>query len=304
MPPRFSLMAGAIHMVRKIGSNLHKFMAVPAALLFAVFFVYPLFRGVGISFTDYNGISAPGFVGFENFISFFSDERALKDIVNTLQFGLMSAILLNIFGLVYALVLDGNSAIKRVSRTIVYIPAVISGLIMGYVWLMILSPQTGTFYKILESLNALGLYKDWLGNMNDAMWAIIAVNVWQWVGGPMIIYLAGLQSIPVELYEASRMDGANYLKNLWHVTLPLLIPSVKINVITNIIGSLAVFDVIAALTDGGPGYATESLSMFIYRNTYGGSTGYATAVAVIMFFIILIPVAVSLFILKSREVEM
>lgn len=291
-------------MVQKIGSNLHKYMAVPAALLFAVFFVYPLFRGVGISFTDYNGISAPGFVGFKNFISFFSDERALKDIVNTLQFGLMSAVLLNIFGLVYALVLDGNSAIKRVSRTIVYIPAVISGLIMGYVWLMILSPQTGTFYKILESLNALGLYKDWLGNMNAAMWAIIAVNVWQWVGGPMIIYLAGLQSIPVELYEASRMDGANYLKNLWYVTLPLLIPSVKINVITNIIGSLAVFDVIAALTDGGPGYATESLSMFIYRNTYGGSTGYATAVAVIMFFIILIPVAVSLFILKSREVEM
>lgn len=291
-------------MVRKIGSNLHRFMAVPAALLFAVFFLYPLCRGIGISFTDYNGISAPEFVGLKNFISFFSDERALKDILNTLQFGLASAVLLNVFGLVYALVLDGNTAIKRISRTVVYVPAVISSLIMGYVWLMILSPQTGTLYKLLEGLNALGLYKDYLGNMDAAMWAIIAVNVWQWVGGPMIIYLAGLQSIPVELYEASRMDGANYFKNLWNVTLPLLIPSVRINVITNIIGSLAVFDVIAALTDGGPGYATESLSMFIYRNTYGGSTGYATAVAVIMFFIILIPVAVSLFILNSREVEM
>lgn len=291
-------------MLSRISSNLHKLMAVPALILFAVFFVYPLCRGIGISFTDYNGISTPKFIGMKNFIDFFKDERALKDIVNTLQFGIMSAFLLNIFGLIYALVLDGNSTIKRISRTVVYIPAVISGLIMGYIWLMILSPQTGTLYQLLKLMDALGLYKDMLGNMSAAMWAIIAVNVWQWVGGPMIIYLAGLQSIPIELYEASKIDGANYLQNLWSITLPLLIPSIKINVITNIIGSLAVFDIIAALTDGGPGYATESLSMFIYRNTYGGSAGYATAVAVIMFFIIVIPVAISLKIMKSKEVEM
>jgi raffinose/stachyose/melibiose transport system permease protein len=295
---------GAIQMASKINSNLHKFMAVPAVILFAIFFVYPLCRGVGISLTNYNGISAPKFVGLKNFIEFFHDERALKDILNTLQFGLVSAALLNIFGLMYALIFDMNTTIKRVCRTIVYIPAVISGLIMGYIWLMILSPETGMLYKILLSINAQGLFKDLLGSMDNAMWLIIGVNVWQWVGGPMIIYLAGLQSIPVELYEASKMDGASYLTNLWHITLPLLIPSIKINVITNIIGSLAVFDIIAALTDGGPGYATESLSMFIYRNTYGGSTGYATAVAVIMFFIVLIPVVLSLTVMRSKEVEM
>lgn len=291
-------------MIIKISSNLHKFMAVPAVILFAIFFVYPLGRGVGISLTDYDGISAPDFVGFKNFVEFFRDERALKDILNTLQFGLISAALLNIFGLIYALIFDNNTTIKRVCRTIVYIPAVISGLIMGYIWLMILSPETGILYKILQLINAQGLFKDFLGNMDTAMWLIIAVNVWQWVGGPMIIYLAGLQSIPVELYEASKMDGANYLTNLWNITLPLLIPSIKINVITNIIGSLAVFDIIAALTDGGPGYATESLSMFIYRNTYGGSAGYATAVAIIMFFIVLIPVILSLTVMRSKEVEM
>lgn len=291
-------------MIIKISSNLHKFMAVPAVILFAIFFVYPLGRGVGISLTDYDGISAPAFVGFKNFVEFFRDERALKDILNTLQFGLISAALLNISGLIYALIFDNNTTIKRVCRTIVYIPAVISGLIMGYIWLMILSPETGILYKILQLINAQGLFKDFLGNMDTAMWLIIAVNVWQWVGGPMIIYLAGLQSIPVELYEASKMDGANYLTNLWNITLPLLIPSIKINVITNIIGSLAVFDIIAALTDGGPGYATESLSMFIYRNTYGGSAGYATAVAIIMFFIVLIPVILSLTVMRSKEVEM
>lgn len=288
----------------KLGNNFHKFMAVPAAVLFAVFFLYPLSRGLGISLTDYNGISEPHFVGLKNFIDFFHDDRALKDIVNTLQFGLASAFLLNVFGLAYALLLDENTLMKRLARTIVYVPAVISGLIMGYIWLMILSPQTGTLYHLLENAGALGIYRDLLGNMDTAMWAIIGVNVWQWAGGPMIIYLAGLQSIPVELYEAGRIDGAGYTRSLWSITLPLLMPSIKINVITNIIGSLAVFDIIAALTDGGPGYATESLSMFIYRNTYGGSTGYATAVAVIMFFIIVLPVVLSLSVMKSREVQL
>jgi raffinose/stachyose/melibiose transport system permease protein len=291
-------------MISRISSNLHKFMAIPAIMLFLIFFIYPLLRGINISLTDYNGISAGKFVGLKNFVNFFHDERALTDIWNTLQFGLISAILLNVFGLMYALVFDQNTLIKRISRTIVYIPAVISGLIMGYIWLMILSPETGTIYRLLQSVNAQGVFRDFLGNMSTAMWLIIAVNVWQYVGGPMIIYLAGLQSIPVEMNEASKIDGANYFQNLWRITLPLLIPSIKINVITNIIGSLAVFDIIAALTDGGPGYATESLSMFIYRNTYGGSTGYATAVAVIMFFIVLIPVAFSLAVMKSKQVEM
>lgn len=291
-------------MFSKIGSNLHKYMAVPALLLFAVFFVYPLSRGIGISLTNYNGISAGQFVGLHNFIRFFSDERAISDIVHTLQFGIASTVLLNVFGLAYALIMDRNTLGHRVARTIVYIPAVISGLIMGYIWLMILSSDTGTVYKVLQSLGAEKLFVDYLGSMKDAMGLIIAVNVWQFVGGPMIIYLAGLQSIPVELYEASRIDGANYFQNLWHVTLPLLTPSIKINVITNLIGSFAVFDVIVALTGGGPGYATESLSMFIYRNTYGGSTGYATAVAIIMFFIVLIPVALSLTVFRNRQVEL
>lgn len=290
-------------MFEKIHSNLHKYMAIPAILLFLVFFIYPLCRGIGMSLMDYNGISMPKFVGLKNFISFFHDARALKDILNTLQFGLISAVLLNILGLFYALVFDRNTFIKRVGRTVVYIPAVISGLIMGYIWLMILSAQTGTYYQILKSINALWLYKDNLSSIKNAMWVIIGVYAWQFVGGPMVIYLAGLQSIPEELYESSKIDGAGYFQNLYYITLPLLIPSIKINVITNIIGGLAVFDIIASLTGGGPGYATESLSMFIYRNTYGGATGYATAVAIIMFFIILVPVAISLRIISKKEVD-
>lgn len=291
-------------MSKKISDRLYYLMALPAILLFLVFFIYPLCRGIGYSLTDYNGISPGKFIGLKNFTDFFKDGRAVKDIWNTLQFGLVSALLLNVFGLIYALLFQKNTLYNRVARTIVYTPAVISGLIMGYIWLMILSPQTGSYYKLLSNIHAISIYRDLLGNMNNAMWAIVVVNVWQFVGGPMIIYLAGLQSIGNDIYEAGMIDGAGYLQRLFSITLPLLIPSIRINVITNIIGSLAVFDVIVALTNGGPGYATESLSMFIYRNAYGGSTGYATAVAIIMFFIILIPVAISLSIINKKEVEM
>lgn len=278
-------------------------MALPAVALFAIFFVYPLCRGIGYSLTDYNGITTPKFIGLQNFITFFHDTRALRDIVNTLQFGLFSAVLLNVFGLLYALLFDGNTRLKRMGRTLVYIPAVISGLIMGYIWLMILSPQTGLYYHVLSFFHLSSLYNNMLGKMDQAMWVIIGVNIWQYVGGPMIIYMAGLQSIDNDIYEAAMIDGASGTQKLFRITLPLLIPSIKINVVTNIIGSLAVFDLIVALTNGGPGFSTESLSMFIYRNAYGGSTGYATAVALIMFLIILVPVIISMAVMKRKEVE-
>lgn len=283
---------------------LYKFMALPAILLFLVFFLYPLCREIYYSMTDYNGIAAAKFIGLKNFIDFFHDSRAVQDIWNTLQFGFVSALALNVFGLIYALIFQNDTRFNRIARTVVYIPAVISGLIMGYIWLMILSPQTGSFYQMLSSFHLQNLYKDYLGSMKNAMWVIIAVNVWQFVGAPMIIYLAGLQAIGEDIYEASMIDGANYFQKLFRITIPLLIPSIRINVITNLIYSLAVFDVIVALTNGGPGFATESLSQFIYRNAYGGSTGYATAVAIIMFFIILIPVVISLTIINKKEVEM
>ena len=119
----------------------------------------------------------------------------------------------------------------------------------------------------------------------------------------MVIYLAGLQAIPEELYEAAKVDGASFTKRLFYVTLPMLIPSIRINVVTNIIGSLSVFDIVMSLTGGGPGYATETLSIYIMRMCYGSKTGYSTAVAIIMFFIILIPVLISMRLIKSKATD-
>lgn len=290
-------------LLKKINLNLHKLMAVPAILLFSIFFIYPLMRGIGLSLTNWNGISQPEFIGFKNFIEFFKDDRARNDVANTLLFALGSAPLLNIFGFLYALILDQSFKGKKIVRSIVYLPAVISPLIMGYIWYFILQPERGFLASVGKSLDISFLGGNWLGDRYTALWVLVIVNVWQYVGMTMIIYLAGLQSIPIEIYEASKIDGAGYFKTLWYVTIPLMVQSIKINVITNIIGSLSVFEIIVALTDGGPGYSTESLSIYIMRMCYGSFTGYSTAVAIILFFIILIPVVLSLKLIKYREYE-
>lgn len=133
------------------------------------------------------------------------------------------------------------------------------------------------------------------------MAVLIFVNVWQYAGMTMIIYLAGLKSISGDIREAAVMDGANAWQRFTRVTLPLLMPSIRINVVTNIIGSLSVFDIIMALTEGGPGYSTESLSIYIMRMCYGSRTGYSTAVAMILFLIILLPVLISLRLTREKE---
>lgn len=277
-------------------------MAVPAILLFTLFFIYPLTQGVGISLTDSNGVTKPDFIGFRNFIDFFKDDRAKTDVSNTVLFALGSAPLLNLFGFLYALVLDRAFKGKAFVRAIVYLPAVISPLIMGYVWYFILQPGRGFLFYLLQNVGLTG--GNWLADANSALVVLILVNVWQFVGMTMIIYLAGLQSIPRELYEACEIDGAGYGGKLFYVTVPMLVQSIKINVVTNIIGSLSVFEVIIALTDGGPGYSTESLSIYILRMLYGSFTGYSTAVAMILFIMIVIPVIVFMRFIRKQEFEM
>ncbi|WP_256761993.1 carbohydrate ABC transporter permease [Cohnella sp. WQ 127256] len=288
----------------KLGANLHLFMAVPAILLFGVFFLYPLTQGIGISLTDSNGVTTPNFIGLQNFIDFFQDDRARNDVMITVYFALGSAPLLNLFGLLYALFLDRKLAGRGIIRAIVYLPAVISPLIMGYIWYFILQPGRGYLPHVLTKLGFGNLDVNWLGESSSALVVLILVNVWQYVGMTMIVYLAGLQSIPPDLYEAATIDGAGKRSSLWYITLPLLYPSIKINVVTNIIGSLSVFEIIVALTDGGPGYSTESLSIYILRMLYGSFTGYSTAVALILFLIIIIPVFVFLRLTRKSEYEL
>jgi raffinose/stachyose/melibiose transport system permease protein len=286
---------------RAVGDNLHKWMILPAFLLFLTFVLIPLAFSFGLSFTSWNGIGKADFVGLANFATFFSDERAGNAVKNSVVFAACSVPLLNVLGLGYALLLDHKNSFNKVVKAIVYVPAVISPLIMGYIWLLVLKDNYGVIFTIFGLFGASGSYANLLGDKDLALVVIILINAFQYVGLTMTIYSAGLQSIPVDLYESASVDGASWWQKFLHITLPMLGPSILINIITNIIGSLGIFDLVVSLTSGGPGYHTETLSLYIYRLAYGARSGYASAIAVMMFFIILIPVLIAYFIMKKSN---
>ncbi|MGI6700459.1 MAG: carbohydrate ABC transporter permease [Christensenellales bacterium] len=281
--------------------DLTQWMSLPALLLYGVFFVYPLIKGIGVSLTDWDGMGEANFVGLANFERFFQDARAMGDIRTTLLFAAGSALLLNLVGLGYALLMEKPFPGRGLARVIIYLPAIISPLIMGYIWYFLLQPGRGFLYHAARQLGAEFFLGKWMSSYPTTMAVLIFVNVWQYAGMTMIIYLAGLKNISSDIREAALMDGANAWQRFARITLPLLIPSIRINVVTNIIGSLSVFDIIMALTEGGPGYSTESLSIYIMRMCYGSRTGYSTAVAMILFLIILVPVLISLQLTRGKE---
>ena len=281
--------------------DLTQWMSLPALLLYGLFFVYPLLKGIGMSLTDWDGMGEAKFVGFANFTRFFQDARAMGDIRTTLIFAAGSAILLNLVGLGYAFFMEKPFPCRSLARVIIYLPAIISPLIMGYIWYFLLQPGRGFLYYAARQLGTAFFLGKWMSSYPATMAVLIFVNVWQYAGMTMIIYLAGLKSISGDIREAAVMDGANAWQRFTRVTLPLLMPSIRINVVTNIIGSLSVVDIIMALTEGGPGYSTESLSIYIMRMCYGSRTGYSTAVAMILFLIILLPVLISLRLTREKE---
>lgn len=287
--------------MKKKRINWAQFLSLPALILFGVFFVYPLLKGIGMSMTNWDGMGEAKFVGLKNFVDFFSDERAMHDIKTTLIFAIGSAVLLNLVGLGYAFLMNSKFRGKSIARVIIYLPAIISPLIMGYIWYFLLQPGRGFLYHAFSQLGLPDPIGNWMSSYPSALAGLVLVNVWQFAGMTMIIYLAGLQSISSDVLEAALIDGASPWQRFAHVTLPLLMPAIRINVVTNIIGSLSVFDVIMSLTEGGPGYSTESLSIYIMRMCYGSRTGYSTAVAMILFLIILIPVLISMRLTRAKD---
>ena len=287
--------------MKKKQINFAQFLSLPALALFGVFFVYPLLKGIGMSLTNWDGMGEAQYVGFKNFADFFSDARAIQDIKTTLIFAFGSALLLNFVGLAYALLMNNHFFGKSIARVIIYLPAIISPLIMGYIWYFLLQPGRGYLHYAFTQLGLPDLIGNWMSSYPTALTVLVLVNVWQFAGMTMIIYLAGLQSISSDVLEAALIDGASRGQRFMRVTLPLLMPSIRINVVTNIIGSLSVFDIIMSLTEGGPGYSTESLSIYIMRMCYGSRTGYSTAVAMILFVIILIPVLISMRLTRAKN---
>ncbi len=279
-------------------------MYLPALILFAFFIYYPVTQGINISFTNWNGYSAHySYVGLEKYRYMFTDRRTIRVIVNTLIYGLGSTFFQNILGLAYAVFLNGKLKGKSIVRTIVYFPAITAPLIMGYVWYFIFQYDGGALNDILLLIGKEPV--DWLGNGMRAVWLITLVNTFQWMGVAMVVYLAGLQAIPKDLLEAAEVDGASGVYKFIHVTIPLLMPAITISIVLNIIEGLKLFDVIISMTNGGPGYASHSLSTMMSDLFFAGQdAGFAAALGNLMFIIITILGISSLGILRRKEVDL
>ena len=267
------------------------FETVSYFFLFTLFFIVAIFGGVGISLTNWT-VSRPSitrFVGLKNYITMFQDDDILLAFKNTAIFTVAIVILRNLFAILLALALVKKLYTRTYLRTIFYIPAVLSYVVVGIMFTAMFQ-MNGTFNQIL---NAFGIpcTKEWLASGDTALLMVIVEDVWKWTGFHMIIYIAGLQAIPTDLYEAAKIDGASAVRTFFSVTLPLLIPSLTINVTQAIIGGFRVFEQVLTLTDGGPGHQSTVVSMMVYeyfgRGFYGKSTAISMMLSVIVLFVTL-----------------
>lgn len=262
------------------------FMA-PAMLLFAFVVLVPSVRGLYYAFTDWDGLD-PDFamIGLGNFTKMMDDPNAAQAIWHTLLIAVSITIIQNGFGLLLALGVNSIIKSRNVLRVFLFAPAVVTPIVTAYLWRNLLGPD-GAVNSLLGAVGLGSLQQDWLGDPHLALWSIVAVIVWQFGGYSMVIFLAGLQSVPREIYEAAAIDGTGPVRRFWSVTRPLLAPAFTINLMLSIIGGIKLFDQVYALTGGGPGHATDTISTLIYKDAFTlGEFGYSIALAVILTIIV------------------
>ena len=276
---------------------------LPAILLFLGFTIYPLVNGFIFSLSNWNGYSpSRSFIGLGNYFRLASDPVFHNSLLNTFIYGFGSTILQQILGLSLALALDRAIRGRNVARAIIYLPVLVSPVVMGTMYYLLFSYDNGGLNDIVVALG--GDKVAWLSQAGTSVAIIVLVNSVQFVGISMVIYLAGLQSIPTVYYEASQLDGADAWHQFTQITVPLLQPAFATSVVLNLIGGLKLFDVIQVLTGGGPGYATNSVSTLIGKAYFDNqSAGYASAMGIVLFIIIAVLTLIFNTVLNRRRLE-
>jgi len=261
--------------------------AVPALLLFAFVVLVPSARGVYYAFTDWDGLDPDfSFIGLDNFAEMTRDPDAVQAIWHTLVIAVAITIIQNGFGLLLALGVNSLIKSRNVLRVLLFAPAVVTPIVTAYLWRNLLGPD-GAVNSLLGAVGLGSWGQDWLGDPQLALWSVVAVIVWQFAGYSMVIFLAGLQSVPKEIFEAAAIDGGGPIRRFWSITRPLLAPAFTINLMLSIIGGLKLFDQVYALTGGGPGHATDTISTLIYKDAFTlGEFGYSIALAVVLTIIV------------------
>lgn len=265
--------------------------SLPALIIYLLFSIIPFLYTIYYSFTDYTDMNPINlhFVGLKNYIKVLQTPVMLAAIKNSVIYAILLTGFQTLLGLPLAFVLNQKLKSRNLLRAVFFFPAVFSSLIIGYLWNFIMS--SSDFGLINNILHQLGLGTLNFFTSKNALYSVILTQIWQWTGWAMVIFLANLQSISPDLYEAAEIDGANGLKKFMYVTLPLMCPSVKIVIVTGLIGGMKVFDIIYSMTSGGPGDATQTVMTVMMKK--GISEGfYSTGSAFgVCFFIIVLAIS-------------
>ncbi|HIW31865.1 MAG TPA: sugar ABC transporter permease [Candidatus Paenibacillus intestinavium] len=267
--------------------------ALPTLIAFTLAFIVPFIMGIYLSFTEFVTVNDAKWVGFGNYIKAFADKDFLNALWFTARFSIVSVVLINVFAFMLALALTKKIKGTNIFRTTFFMPNLIGGIVLGYIWQLIFN---GILYKYEVTL------------MNDAaygFWGLVILMNWQLIGYMMIIYIAGIQNVPKEQLEAAKIDGATNGVILRKIILPLVMPSITICLFLTISNSFKLFDQNLSLTAGGPSKQTAMLALDIYNTFYGksGFEGVGQAKAVMFFLMVAIIVIVQLAITRRKEIE-
>ena len=276
-------------MKRKKRDRIYFLMVLPALAGFLVLYIVPTVMSFLYSVTNWS-VYNPNirFIGAENYKKIFEDAKTLAALQHSIKYAVLITVCQNTLAILLAVLLNRKSKAADFVKSVTFLPAVLSIMVVGYLFQYIMSSADGGLLNAIITFFG-GKPVNWLGNKDLALYSVLITQVWQWTGWSMVIYIANLKSIDTSLYEAAEIDGANGLQKFFRVTLPLLYPSVSFNVLMSLIGGMKMFDAVFVMTKGGPGYATETIMTTLIREGFNsGRTAYACAFAVLFFVVVFI----------------
>lgn len=281
------------------------YFALGALLIYSALYVLPGLVGIGYSFTDWSSYSTEvHFVGLENFRQILgSSENYMKYIGNTLLFTVVTTVMKTGLALIFALALSKDIKLKNFHRGVMYMPSVLSILIIGLVFTSILNPKTGLLNEFLRTIGMEGMTQKWLTDPKIAFFSVMGVDVWRGTGYIMTILIVGILSISTTYYEAAGIDGAGGFKKFTKITLPLLRPTLAVTIVRNVLYGLKVFDMVYALTNGGPGHTTEVMYTAVFKQFSQGMYAVGTTISSIMFVFMVIIGFFMIRVLTGNEVK-
>lgn len=280
--------------------GVYTLFVAPTLFLYTLFFVYPMITSLAYGFTDWNGLDEPRYIGFGNFAEAFGDEDFVNAIYNNLIFILFAVFVQVPLIVFFAILISSVKRLQGFYKTTVFVPSILSTSVIGILWGFIYQPEVGPINRMLGWLGIEPIY--WLADMKWAMFSVLVVNAWQWMGFFIVLVLAAILAIPRELNEAADIDGASGWHKAAYVTVPLIRPIISVVIMLSIAGAMKVVDIVLVMTKGGPVGSTEVMASYMVTKAINyGEYGYGTALSIVIFAFALVLTALYQFAIARRQ---